>query len=69
MHALLKIVREVYINEQSRKVQRGIAVQNNIYNVGSQKACLCGLVVRVLDCRTEMYSASCEARTEFIYVM
>jgi hypothetical protein len=29
----------------------------------------CGLVVRVPDCRTEMYCASCEVRTEFIYVM
>jgi hypothetical protein len=30
---------------------------------------LCGLVVRVLGCRTEMYCVSCEVRTEFIYVM
>jgi hypothetical protein len=30
---------------------------------------LCGLVVRVLGYRTEMYCASCEVRTEFIYVM
>jgi hypothetical protein len=30
---------------------------------------LCGLVVRVPGFRTEMYCASCEVRTEFIYVM
>jgi hypothetical protein len=30
---------------------------------------LCGLVVRVPDYTTEMYCASCEVRTEFIYVM
>jgi hypothetical protein len=29
----------------------------------------CGLVVRVPSYRTEMYCASCEVRTEFIYVM
>jgi hypothetical protein len=29
----------------------------------------CGLVVRVPGYITEMYSASCEVRTEFIYVM
>jgi hypothetical protein len=30
---------------------------------------LCGLVVRVLGIRSEMYCASSEVRTEFIYVM
>jgi hypothetical protein len=30
---------------------------------------LCGLVVRAPGYRTEMYCASCEIRTEFIYVM
>jgi hypothetical protein len=30
---------------------------------------VCGLVVRVPSYRSEMYSASCEVRTEFIYVM
>jgi hypothetical protein len=30
---------------------------------------LCGLVVRVPGYKTEMYCASCEVRTEFIYVM
>jgi hypothetical protein len=30
---------------------------------------LCGLVVRVSGYRTEMYYASCEVRTEFIYIM
>jgi hypothetical protein len=30
---------------------------------------LCGLVVRVPGYRTEMYSDSCEVRTEFIYIM
>jgi hypothetical protein len=30
---------------------------------------LCGLVVRVPPYKTEMYCASCEVRTEFIYVM
>jgi hypothetical protein len=30
---------------------------------------LCGLVVRVPGYTTEMYCASCEVRTEFIYVM
>jgi hypothetical protein len=30
---------------------------------------LCGLVVRVPGYITEMYCASCEVRTEFIYVM
>jgi hypothetical protein len=29
---------------------------------------LCGVVVRVPAYRTEMYCASCEVRTEFIYV-
>jgi hypothetical protein len=31
--------------------------------------CLCGLVVRVPGYTTEMYCASCEVQTEFIYVM
>jgi hypothetical protein len=31
--------------------------------------CLYVLVVRVPGYRTEMYCASCEVRTEFIYVM
>jgi hypothetical protein len=30
---------------------------------------LCSLVVRVPGYTTEMYCASCEVRTEFIYVM
>jgi hypothetical protein len=30
---------------------------------------LCGLVLRVPGYTTEMYCASCEVRTEFIYVM
>jgi hypothetical protein len=30
---------------------------------------LCGLMVRVPGYTTEMYCASCEVRTEFIYVM
>jgi hypothetical protein len=30
---------------------------------------LCGLVLRDLGYITEMYCASCEVRTEFIYVM
>jgi hypothetical protein len=30
---------------------------------------LCGLVVRVPSYRTEMYCASCEVWSEFIYVM
>jgi hypothetical protein len=30
---------------------------------------LCGLVVRVPGYTMEMYCASCEVRTEFIYVM
>jgi hypothetical protein len=30
---------------------------------------LCGLVVRVPGCRTEMCCASCEVRTEFIYLI
>jgi hypothetical protein len=30
---------------------------------------LCGLVVRVPGYATEMYCASCEVRTEFIFVM
>jgi hypothetical protein len=30
---------------------------------------LCGLVVRIPGCRTEMYCASCEVRTEFMYVI
>jgi hypothetical protein len=30
---------------------------------------LSGLVVRVLGYTTEMYSASCDVRTKFIYVM
>jgi hypothetical protein len=31
--------------------------------------CLCALAVRVTGYTTEMYCASCEVRTEFIYVM
>jgi hypothetical protein len=30
---------------------------------------ICDLVIRVPGCRTEMYCASCEVRTEFVYVM
>jgi hypothetical protein len=33
------------------------------------KDSLCGLVVRVPGYRTEIYCASCEVRTGFIYVM
>jgi hypothetical protein len=30
---------------------------------------LCGIVVRIPGYKAEMYCASCEVRTEFIYVM
>jgi hypothetical protein len=30
---------------------------------------LCGLIVGVPGCRTEMYCVSCDVRTELIYVM
>jgi hypothetical protein len=44
-------------------------VNKNHYGPYGEKVdCLCGLVVRVPGCRTEMYCASCEVRTEFIYV-
>jgi hypothetical protein len=36
---------------------------------GTEVDRLCGLVVRVPGYTTEMYCASCEVRTEFIYVM
>jgi hypothetical protein len=44
---------------------------NNVhyYKIYRAKDRLCGLVVRVPGYTTEMYCASCEVRTEFIYVM
>jgi hypothetical protein len=55
-NTLLRNVRETYIA---------------IHRVVSQKITdgLCGLVVRVPGYITEGYCASCEVRTEFIYVM
>jgi hypothetical protein len=41
----------------------------SLYMLCRRKDRLCGLVVRVPGYRTEMYCASCEVRTEFIYVM
>jgi hypothetical protein len=42
----------------------------NLYMLCKKKVDrLCGLVVRVPGYITEMYCASCEVRTEFIYVM
>jgi hypothetical protein len=43
----------------------------HIYNnpVSTNQDRLCGLVVRVPGRRTDVYCASCEVRTEFIYVM
>jgi hypothetical protein len=38
----------------------------NLYVMQKKVDRLCGLVVRVPDCRTEMYCPSCEVRTEFI---
>jgi hypothetical protein len=43
-------------------------VQNG-YSKGLYFDRLCGLVVRVPGYTTEMYCASCEVRTGFIYVM
>jgi hypothetical protein len=44
---------------------RGSIVSPSCFNT----ELLCGLVVRVPGCRTEMYCASCEVQTEFVYVM
>jgi hypothetical protein len=41
----------------------------NLYVMWKKVDRLCGPVVRVPGCRTEMYCVSCEVRTEFIYVM
>jgi hypothetical protein len=41
----------------------------NLYMLCTKVDLLYGLVVKVPGCRTEMYCASCEVRTEFIYVM
>jgi hypothetical protein len=41
----------------------------NLYVMQKKVDRLCGLVVIVPGYRTEMYCASCEVRTEFIYVM
>jgi hypothetical protein len=38
----------------------------NVYVMWKKVYRICGLVVRVPGCRTEMYCVSCEVRTEFI---
>jgi hypothetical protein len=43
------------------------SIENNMEQL--HESPLCGLVVRVPAYTTEMYCASCEVRTEFIYVM
>jgi hypothetical protein len=47
--------------------QNGSQGQYRLHVLGLDR--LCGLVVRVPGYRTELYCASCEVRTEFIYVM
>jgi hypothetical protein len=42
---------------------------NMFNNKEGKRYGLCGLVVRVPGCRTEMYCASCDVRTEFIQAM
>jgi hypothetical protein len=46
-----------------------IVINRFIINMERNDDRLCGLVVRVPGYTTEMYCASCEVRTEFIYVM
>jgi hypothetical protein len=49
-----------------------ISLASSLYKLSSLSFkfdCLCGLAVRVHGYTTEMYCASCEVRTEFIYVM
>jgi 3-methyladenine DNA glycosylase AlkD len=41
---------------------------NFIYVMWKKVDRLCGLVVRVPGYKTEMYCASCEVRTEYIYI-
>jgi hypothetical protein len=41
----------------------------NLYVMYKKVDSLCGIVARVPGYRTEMYCASCEVRTEFIYVV
>jgi hypothetical protein len=41
----------------------------NLYVIYKKVDRLCGLVVRVPGYRTEMYCASCEVRTDFIYML
>jgi hypothetical protein len=46
-----------------------VGVMSESLNATSQYSLrLCGLAVRVLGYRREMYCVSCEVRTEFIYV-
>jgi hypothetical protein len=55
-----------YRNSQQTTFREIIAVY--FKNLKTLNDRLCGLVVRVPGCRTEMYCVSCEVRTEFIYV-
>jgi hypothetical protein len=53
--------------EQSRSRNLYLKIVITISLSGSNR--ICGLVVRVPGYTMEMYCASCEVRTEFIYVM
>jgi hypothetical protein len=65
------IVGPMYTQQHSRLfcnvfAFKGLAIRNMFHALGDH---FCGLVVRVSGYITEMYCASCEVRTEFIYVM
>jgi hypothetical protein len=53
---------KLYFTADLRCIVLPVRYELNLYR-------LCGLVVRVPGYGTEKYCASCEVRTEFIYVM
>jgi hypothetical protein len=61
------ILDEIYFIYFRCRLQTEYNLNSIQTNIGGDL--ICGLVVRVLGYRSEMYCVSCEVRTEFIYAM
>jgi hypothetical protein len=58
-----------FLATERRCIVFPVSEELNLYVMEKKVDRLCGLVVRVPGYRSDMYCASCEVRTEFIYVM
>jgi hypothetical protein len=64
----LEVLNRLHWHLNTEKLRRSVVASSQLcfWDLNDH---LCGLVVRVSDYTMEMYFASCEVRTEFIYVM